>query len=98
MDGLMTRGFSDAAHFIEKTTQEGRRYLHESNAFGIEGTVLNELATVWGECREPDWDGFHALPVSQDTLRNACLFLESPPLGFPVPSVGAEPDGHLTLE
>ena len=97
-DGLLTRGFSDAARFIEETTQEGRRYLHESNAFGIESTVRDELATVWEECCEPNWDGFQAIAVSQDTLRNTYLFLESLPLGFPPPSVGAEPDGELTLE
>lgn len=97
-DGLLTRGFSDAARFIEKTAREGRRYLHESNAFGIESTVRDELATVWEECREPNWDGFQAIPVSQDTLRSAYLFLESLPLGFPPPSIGSEPDGHLTLE
>ena len=97
-NGLLTSGSSDAARFIDETTQEGRRHLHESNAFGIESHVRDELATVWEECREPNWDGYQAVAVSQDTLRNAYLFLESLPLGFPHPSIGAEPDGHMTLE
>jgi hypothetical protein len=45
-----------------------------------------------------NWDGCEASAVSQDTLRNAYSFLESLPIGFPAPSIGAEPDGHLTLE
>ena len=97
-NGLLTRGFSETAQFIEETRSEGRRHLQQSNAFGIEDTLRDELATVWEECRQPNWDGFQALPVIQDALRNAYRFLELLPLGFPAPSIGAEPDGHLTLE
>jgi hypothetical protein len=35
---------------------------------------------------------------SIQTLRNTYQLLESLPLGFPAPSIGAEPDGQLTLE
>lgn len=98
MGALHTPGFSDAARYIQETTKKDRRYLHDSNVFGVEGAVRNELSAVWEQCREPNWDAFGALPVSQDTLRNAYVLLESLPLGFPVPSVGAEPDGDLTFE
>jgi hypothetical protein len=66
--------------------------------FGIESSLREELATVWDECREPNWDGNAALPVTRDTLRNTYQFLESLPADIPAPSIGAEPDGHLTLE
>lgn len=59
---------------------------------------MNELGTVWSECSAPNWDGFGAVAVSQDTLRNMYCLVESLPPGFPVPSVGAEPDGSLTLD
>lgn len=60
--------------------------------------ALDELWEVWNDCRKTDWDGYGALPVDQDTYRAAYLLIESLPLGFPKPSLGAEPDGHLTLE
>lgn len=60
--------------------------------------LREELATVWEECRRENWDGFGAIAVNQDALRNAYCFLESLPIGFPAPSIGAEPDGHLTLD
>jgi hypothetical protein len=66
--------------------------------FGLESVLREELATVWEECRNDNWDGHHAIAVSQDALRNAYTFLESLPIGHPAPSIGAEPDGHLTLE
>ena len=60
--------------------------------------ALEELAEVWGECRVAGWDGYGAFPVSQDTLRAAYTLIESLPIGFPRPEIGAEPDGQLTLE
>jgi len=60
--------------------------------------ALEELWEVWDECREGNWDGYHAFPVEHETYRAAYTLIESLPLGFPRPSIGAEPDGHLTLE
>lgn len=60
--------------------------------------AFDELFAVWEECRHSSWDGYGALPVVPETLRQAYLLIESLPLGFPRPSIGAEPDGQLTLE
>jgi hypothetical protein len=60
--------------------------------------VREDLDALSQTCRHADWDGFGAMAVSQETLRNAYRFLESLPLACPAPSVGAEPDGQLTLE
>ena len=48
----------------------------------------------------PRWelDSHGAEPVEAETLRNARRFLEAFPPGYPLPSVGAEPDGQITLE
>jgi hypothetical protein len=91
-------GVSDAARYIDQSTRELQRHLRKSKALGDAEAVKDELATVYEECRVPDWDGFDAMPVEQDTLRNAYILLESLPLRIPYPSIGAEPDGHLTLE
>lgn len=50
------------------------------------------------ECREPNWDGYGAQPVGDQTYHLAHEFLKALPLGIPVPSLGAEPDGHVTAE
>ncbi|MBI3860672.1 MAG: hypothetical protein HY290_02120 [Planctomycetia bacterium] len=98
MTQSFTPGFSTAAHFVERVTSSSRQQLQESNTFGLDSALRDELATVWGQCQTPNWDGFGALPVSAETLRNAYQFLEALPPGIPSPSVGAEPDGDLTLE
>ena len=34
----------------------------------MEHVLLEELAEVWEECSQPDWDAYNALPVSRDSL------------------------------
>ena len=60
--------------------------------------AFDELLEVYAECRNPGWDGYGANPVEPETLRMAYTLIKSLPLGFPQPSIGAEPDGQLTLE
>jgi hypothetical protein len=64
----------------------------------IENDPGDELQAVWESCSTPDWDGYGALAVSQAVLLNGRRFLESLPRDLPAPSIGAEPDGVLTME
>lgn len=95
----MTTWFSSPelyADAIDRLTCRARRDLQNSVLGHPE--CLEELWQVWKDCRESNWDGFGALPVDQDTYTTAYRLIESLPLKFPRPSVGAEPDGQLTLE
>ena len=94
---LSTDGFSHEAQWIAEATEQQRRNLRRSAVLGNEFT-FDELVTVWDECKHPGWDGFESQPVEWETYHNAYRFLESLPLGAPAPSIGAEPDGELTLE
>jgi hypothetical protein len=97
-NAVIIRGVSNAAQYIEDATRRDRRYLHKSSAVGIESVLRDELAEAWIECQEPGWDGYAALPVSPDALRNTYTFLEALPLGFRRPSIGADPHGNLSVE
>ena len=59
--------------------------------------MFKELLKTFEECREPNWDGYGARPVLDRTYQLAQKFLEALPPGAPS-IVGAEPDGHLTVE
>jgi len=102
MTTQITQAFSDAARYVDRVACESFRQLQDSSSFGVDSAVRDELAAVAEDCREPDWDGYGARPVTQDALRNAYEFLESlyfqPVPGALPPSVGADPDGDLTLE
>jgi hypothetical protein len=95
--GAIPQGFSQAARFVDNAKREALRRFRESAAFSKQ-TAFDQLGEVYDACRRPDWDGDGAEPVEQDTLRNAYLFIEALPYGYPLPSITAEPDGHINLE
>lgn len=98
--GLLGSGANSAtAIFVDKQAQQGHRRLQESSVLGFLGKgKLDELRQVCDECREQNWDGYGAVPVSERTYQLAYEFLNALPLGAPLPSIGTEPDGHVTLE
>lgn len=94
---VLQNGVSDAARALENANRANYDHLSESATFSKQ-PAYDELGEVWEDCRDPNWDCYDAVPVEQDTLRNAYIFIEALPLGTPLPSIGAEPDGHITLE
>jgi hypothetical protein len=96
---LGSHGVSDTARFVSERALWGRRHLQDSFTLGLRGKgAFDDLSRVYQECREPNWDGYGALPVTEDAYRLAYELLEALPLSTPLPSLGAEPDGHITLE
>ncbi len=92
------RGGSSTAEYIQQRLAAQRRYLHKSAALGIEQVLRDELAETWEECSQPDWDGYNALPDTRESFANAARLLLSLPLGTELPSIGAIPNGHISLE
>jgi hypothetical protein len=60
--------------------------------------AYDELDEVYKECQAADWDAHGAQAVKAETLQNTRRFIDALPPEYPLPSVGAEPDGQLTLE
>lgn len=61
-------------------------------------SAYSELIDVWDECQIPGWDGYDACPVQKETFEQAWAIVSALPMGYPLPSFNAEPDGHITLE
>jgi hypothetical protein len=94
-----TRASSETARYLAMQFDEGRRRLRSSYSIGLGMmTASEELSRVSQECSRNDWDGYGAAPIAEETYLQAHAFLDALPLGTSAPSVGAEPDGHLTLE
>jgi hypothetical protein len=94
-----TRGESEAAIYIAE--QARKRWEEVKQTHSVGGSVasaVEELFDVASSAAEPNWNGYGAAAVSHDTYRHAYCFLDSLPLGLPVPSVGVEADGQLTFE
>jgi hypothetical protein len=98
-DAIATGGESDAARFVAEKAREARRALCETYTFGHAFyEALQGLVSVKKQCTNPDWDGYGAEAVKNQTIWSTYRFLEAIPPGLPAPSVGAEPDGDITVE
>lgn len=94
-----TTGFSTAASFTSKQTDEVETELRESVSLGTAlRTAYEQLRDVLEGCHDPGWDGYDAEAVSLRTYQYAYKFLESLPPGIPIPTIGVEADGQLTFE
>ncbi len=94
---LSANGFSEAALIVAQACRKNYHHLTELQTYSKQ-PAFESLWDCWQACKTPNWDGYEALPVEQDAYREAYQFIEALPLGYPLPSVGAEPDGHLTLD
>ena len=96
---IASQGESETARFVAKQAEEGRRLLYQTHTFGEAlFEALQGLASVNEQCSAPDWDGYGAEPVRKQTIWSAYRFLEGLPTGTLAPTIGAEPDGHITFE
>ena len=99
VNSISSRATGAVAEYVEVQCRQSNKHLQESVCFGLYASgVFDQLLESYEQFRMPNWDGYGAEPVSEDTYRYAYRFLESLPWGTPAPSVGAEADGHLTLE
>jgi hypothetical protein len=96
---VSTPGASEAANFVCSELRRGRASLLETISFGEKTKqTLDELFDLLHSGQNPGWDGYGALPISHESYRLAYQLIENLPLGTPMPSVSADPDGHVSLE
>ncbi len=92
-------GFSDTANTLRQLSDSLCDYLRRPLSLGLQPfDVFNELYELAEECAEEGWDGENAKPVTKAVFDEGFRFLKSLPLGTTVPSVSAEPDGHIAFE
>lgn len=62
--------------------------------------LRQDLSRIGSDCRLPGWDGYGALPIQAASIELANRLLDvTPPVASRLSlSVGAEPDGQVTIE
>lgn len=96
---VQTTGFSAAATCIARSWEAVERSF--SQAISLDegrSDVIEALKCRYEECAVSNWDGYGAHPVASAALETAMRFVHALPRGTAMPTVGAEPDGHLELE
>ena len=94
---MYAEAISDEAIRIQESIRESENQISNYISFS-KRSALDELLDVWQDCETENWDGQGALAVARGTYLNGCAFIDSLPIGSPLPAAGAEPDGHLTFE
>ena len=99
LGGTGTTGYSPSAEFIRDKIRSSLLELHKPEFyFSVLKKVLPELIEVKNQTAEAGWDGYSANPIGTETFARAYTLLEVLPNHIPPPTVGAEPDGDITLE
>ena len=94
-----TLGASETAKFVAEQLYESKESLCEPDYYcSMVKGLWSDLQDLQLETAQANWDGYDAEPVRRETFDQALKFLESLPNATEPPTLGAEPDGHLTLE
>jgi len=107
IDTDFTNMLTDKSPGFSSTNEKLSKYISNISAKfksaesigGSYKTTINELKSVYKECKADNWDGYNAVAISEDTYNEAEKFIDMLPLfSFKMPSVTAEPDGGIALE
>lgn len=91
-------GNTSTAKYIQGFTQHHYSQEFSSSVVFGKQPVYDELVELWEECKTPDWDGYEAIPIEAITYEYTYSVIEALPLGYLLPSLSVEPDGHIVLE
>jgi hypothetical protein len=73
--------------------------LKKAETLGHLDEVLQSLNEVFEECSEEGWDGYDALPLTEEAYYATIKLIKSLPVtSFPMPEVTPESNGEIGLE
>jgi hypothetical protein len=90
-------GMSPTAQFLERTQSSIFERYRQAVTVSRHDS-LDSIFEVW-QAADEEWKVVEGEQViSENVMETACRFVQTLPLGFPLPSVTGEPDGHINLE
>jgi hypothetical protein len=96
---IESHGVSDEANRVRDLFCETRERFWSSVSLGSSRKeCLNQLLDVFSEAGAPGWDGSGAHPLGADAVNAAYLFINAIPSNVPMPEIGADPDGEVSLD
>jgi hypothetical protein len=62
------------------------------------GEMLDSLSDTYDECSHPNWDGYDALPLTENAYEEARRFIQLLPTTIQHPEIVPEPSGEIGFE
>ncbi len=97
LSSAATPPVSRESQFIHRAMEENWQSVRVTRTLG-RADLFDELSDLAQECATPGWDGYGASAVASATVDEASRFLRSLPEAASRPTLGAEPDGQITVE
>lgn len=93
-------GFGPDFERLSKYSDEIGFEVRKAITLGRQNDVLQALDVIYEECSEEGWDGYDAIPITEDAYNEASrLIMTLPVTSFiPMPDITPEPDGSIALE
>lgn len=93
-------GFGTDFLRLNKYYEDEVREFRKATTLGLQDEVLQTLDKIFEECSEEGWDGYDALPITQEAYIEAERLIKSLPTPsfIPMPEITPEPNGEITLE
>lgn len=92
-------GVSTAAvEIYQAISKVGESLQRSIELFGRKRTALSALYQVAIDCQKPGWDFEDAEAVAPEIITRAEDFILALPDKFPMPEIGGEPDGEVSLD
>ena len=60
--------------------------------------LVQELHEIYSECSVENWDGYGALPLNEQAVREAKCFIDIMPISMPEPEIVPEPNGDIGFQ
>lgn len=88
--------FENLRKYYETIVSEFKR----AKTLGQQDDVLQTLYEIFEECSQEGWDGYDAVPITEEAYLEARRLLLSLPITsfIPLPEVTPEPNGTISLE
>jgi len=97
LSSAATPAVSGESQFIRRAMEQNWHSVRMTRTLG-RADLFDELSDLAQECAAPGWDGYEAAAVAPTTVDEASRFLRSLPEAASRPTLGAEPDGQITVE
>jgi len=93
-----TIGFGSVFNTLKQFYDDAISEWRKAETLGRLSEFLHSIDELYGECSTEGWDGYDALPITEDTCEEAKRFIKSLPINFPMPEIVPEPNGGIGLE
>jgi hypothetical protein len=93
-------GFSADVARLNEILRQDFSDIRKAETLGRQNETLQSLDEIVEECSRPGWDGYDALPITEDAYLEARRLIRCLPLisFIPMPDITPEPNGGIALE